>query len=428
MISRFLKPYLPRGLYGRSALGVLVPVVTLLLVATIVIVQRHFEGVTEQLTRSMAREIELVRTDEDPEIAQLLGISMTYVTEDALPPENLRYWYDLSGIVVIREMRDLVPGFTHIELPDDRNVHVYIDDDSGLMKLSFARRYVSARRPYLLFVNIMGVGVLMTALSFVYMRNQLRPITHLAEAAEAFGRGRHIPYRPKGATEVRAAGTAFVDMRARIERQIEQRTLMLSGVSHDMRTPLTRLRLSLAMLDDDEAEPMRRDVEDMERLLDGFLDFAHGAQEGTAEPLDPVALVRQVVADMQRARTPVVLHAVEGEGGQVSLRALAMRRALENLINNAVRYGTRAEVSVTLSAPALRIRVEDDGPGIAPEDRGEAIKPFTRLDPARNQNRSTGVGLGLSIVIDVARAHGGTLRLGQSDRLGGLCADIVIAP
>jgi two-component system osmolarity sensor histidine kinase EnvZ len=426
MILRWLKPYLPRGLYGRSALGLLVPVVTLLLVATIVIVQRHFEGVTEQLSRSTAREIELVRTKEDPQSAEILGISMTYVTEDALPPENLRYWYDLSGIVVIRELRDLVPGFLRIELPDDRRVHVYIEDDSGLMKLSFPRRHVSARRPYLLFVNILGVGVLMTALSFVYMRNQLRSITRLAEAAEAFGRGRHVPYRPKGATEVRAAGRAFVDMRARIERQIEQRTLMLSGVSHDMRTPLTRLRLSLAMLDDDDAEPMRRDVEDMERLLDGFLDFAHGAQEGTAEMLDPIALVRQVVADMQRARTPVVLHEASG-AGQISLRALAMRRALENLINNAVRYGTRAEVSVTLTDKALCIRVEDDGPGIAQEDRGEAIKPFTRLEPARNQNRSTGVGLGLSIVIDVARAHGGTLRLGESERLGGLSADIVIA-
>ncbi|MEI4231739.1 ATP-binding protein [Roseovarius sp. D22-M7] len=427
MIFRWLKPYLPRGLYGRSALGVLVPVVALLLVASIVIVQRHFEGVTEQLTRGMAREIDLVRSTEDPAIAAALGISMSYVAEDALPPDNLRRWYDFSGIVVLREMRDLIPGFARLALPDDQSVHVYIDDDSGLMKLSFARRYVSARRPYLLFVNIMGVGVLMTAISFVYMRNQLRPITRLAEAAEAFGRGRHVDYRPKGAREVRAAGAAFIDMRARIERQIEQRTLMLSGVSHDMRTPLTRLRLSLAMLDEDEAEPMRRDVEDMERLLDGFLDFAHGAQEGTAEPLDPVALVRQVVADMQRARIPVVLHAASGEDGQVSLRRLAMRRALENLINNAVRYGTRAEVSVTLTDAALRIRVEDDGPGIAPEDRGEAVKPFTRLEPARNQNRGTGVGLGLSIVIDVARAHGGTLRLAQSDRLGGLCADIVIA-
>lgn len=427
MILRWLKPYMPRGLYGRSALGLLVPMITLLLVMSIVIVQRHFEGVTEQLTRSMAREIRLVRDAEDPWIARSLGISVERVGEDALPSGHIRAWYDLSGIVVIREMNDLLPGLARVELPDRKDVHVYLRDDGEVLKLSFSRRYVSASRPYLLFVNMMSVGVLMTVISFVYMRNQLRPITRLARAAEAFGRGRHVAYHPQGATEVRAAGQAFVDMRARIERQIEQRTLMLSGVSHDMRTPLTRLRLSLAMLDDADAEPMRRDIEDMERLLDGFLDFAHGAQEGRAEPLDPVALVRQVVADMQRARTPVVLHEVSGEG-QVSLRALAMRRALENLINNAVRYGTRAEVSVMLSDKALRIRVEDDGPGIAPEDRGEAIKPFTRLEPARNQNRSTGVGLGLSIVIDVARAHGGTLRLGQSDRLGGLSADIVIAP
>ena len=426
MILRWLKPYLPRGLYGRSALGLLVPMITLLLVMSVVIVQRHFEGVTEQLTRSMAREINLLRSSGDPGIARALDISVRRISADALPPDNLRRWYDFSGIVVIRELRDLVPGLAGVALPDDRIVHVFVRDGAELLRLSFARRLVSARRPHLLFVNMIAVGILMTVISFVYMRHQLRPITRLAEAAEAFGRGRHVPYRPKGATEVRAAGQAFVDMRARIERQIEQRTLMLSGVSHDMRTPLTRLRLSLAMLDDDDAEPMRRDVEDMERLLDGFLDFAHGAQEGTAEMLDPIALVRQVVADMQRARTPVVLHEASG-AGQISLRALAMRRALENLINNAVRYGTRAEVSVTLTDAALCIRVEDDGPGIAPEDRGEAIKPFTRLEPARNQNRSTGVGLGLSIVIDVARAHGGTLRLGQSDRLGGLCADIVIA-
>jgi two-component system osmolarity sensor histidine kinase EnvZ len=426
MILRWLKPYLPRGLHGRSALGLLVPMITLLLVMSVVIVQRHFEGVTEQLTRSMAREIRLVRSAEDPSIAQALGISVRRVSADALPPENIRRWYDFSGIVIIREMRELIPGLAGVELSDRKNVHVYLRNEEELLELSFARRLLSARRPYLLFVNMMGVGVLMTVISFIYMRNQLRPITRLAKAAEAFGRGRHVPYRPKGATEVRAAGQAFVDMRARIERQIEQRTLMLSGVSHDMRTPLTRLRLSLAMLDDDEAEPMRRDVEDMERLLNGFLDFARGAQEGTAEVLDPIELVRQVVADMQRARIPVVLHETSGEG-QISLRAVAMRRAVENLINNAVRYGTRAEVSVTLTDRQLSIRVEDDGPGIPPEDRGEAIKPFTRLEPARNQNRSTGVGLGLSIVIDVARAHGGTLLLGESDRLGGLCADIVIA-
>jgi two-component system osmolarity sensor histidine kinase EnvZ len=272
----------------------------------------------------------------------------------------------------------------------------------------------------------MVAGGLMTLVSFLYLRAQLRPITRLATAAEAFGRGRHVPFRPGGATEVRAAGRAFVEMRARIERQIEQRTLMLSGVSHDMRTPLTRLRLGLAMIDETEAAPMLRDVDDMQRLLDGFLDFARGTQEGAPEPVDPVALVRQVVADMQRAAVDVVLHQAEG-AGEVDLRPHALRRAVENLIANAVRYGTRAEVSVWLGPRALRIRVEDDGPGIAPERREEALRPFTRLEPARNQNRGTGVGLGLSIVADVARAHGGTLRLGESARLGGLCAEIVIA-
>jgi two-component system osmolarity sensor histidine kinase EnvZ len=171
---------------------------------------------------------------------------------------------------------------------------------------------------------------------------------------------------------------------------------------------------------------MLRDVDDMQRLLDGFLDFARGTQEGAPEPVDPVALVRQVVADMQRAAVDVVLHQAEG-AGEVDLRPHALRRAVENLIANAVRYGTRAEVSVWLGPRALRIRVEDDGPGIAPERREEALRPFTRLEPARNQNRGTGVGLGLSIVADVARAHGGTLRLGESARLGGLCAEIVIA-
>ncbi|MGI3212095.1 ATP-binding protein [Roseovarius tibetensis] len=434
MSFRWLKPYMPRGLYGRSALILLLPVITLLLVVSVVFIQRHFEGVTEQMTRTVAREVRAVLHEHDSLdgmvgngwVADTLAIRVQDRQRAAVPPRDMRRWYDFSGIVVIRELKTAFPDLVRVALRDNNMVELYFRRPDGTLELAFDRRRVSAQQPHQLLVNMVVFGALMTIVSFLYLRNQLRPITRLAEAAEAFGRGRHIPYRPSGATEVRAAGNAFVDMRARIERQIEQRTLMLSGVSHDMRTPLTRLRLSLAMLDEADAEPMRHDVEDMERLLDGFLDFAHGAQEGTVERLDPIALVRQVVTDMQRARVAVLLHEATGEGG-ISLRALAMRRALENLINNAVRYGTRAEVSVTLTDRSLRIRVEDDGPGIPAEDRGEAVKPFTRLEPARNQNRSTGVGLGLSIVIDVARAHGGTLRLGESDRLGGLCADIVIA-
>ncbi len=217
-------------------------------------------------------------------------------------------------------------------------------------------------------------------------------------------------------------------MRARIERQIEQRTMMLSGVSHDLRTPLTRLKLGLSLLDREDAEPLERDVEDMQRLLDEFLSFARGAHEGEPEKVDPVALVRKIVDDSARGGRNVTLRAIEGdEGALVSLRVVGITRAVENLIGNAVRYGSKAEVSLRLSDKSLRIRVEDDGPGIAAQDRDEAIKPFARLEPARNQNRGTGVGLGLSIAADVARAHGGVLRLGESTELGGLCADIVIA-
>jgi len=430
----WLKPYMPRGLYGRATLILLLPVITLLLVVSIVSVQRLFEGVTEQMARSVSREINLLLQNDTPiaapgarkAMADALRIEMRSLPSEDLPETHTRRWYDFSGSVAIREFERILPDLAAVELPDDQVVRLYIDLPQRALELQFDRRRLSAKNAHQLPVNMVFFGVLMTAIAFFYLRNQLRPITRLARAAEAFGRGRHVPYRPAGAVEVRAAGHAFLDMRARIERQIEQRTLMLSGVSHDMRTPLTRLRLSLAMLDAEEREPMLQDIDEMERLLDEFLAFARDAAEGEPEPVDPVALVRQIVEDCARSNIPARLRSTEGEG-TVPLRRAAIRRAVENLINNAVRYGSRAELSVMMSERSLRIRVEDDGPGIPADRREEAVRPFTRLDPARNQDRGSGVGLGLSIATDIARAHGGMLRLATSKRLGGLRADIVIS-
>src|SRR6056297_3001139 len=433
MTFDWLKSYTPRSLYGRAALILLLPVVSLFLVVAVVFIQRHFEGVTEQMTRTASREVRalLDSGQSAPEagasrLARTLQIAVQPVATDDMPPDNLRRWFDFTGIIVIRELEALLPALRVIELPDDHTVILYMEQHDGIWRLQFDRRRVSASNAHQLFVNMVFFGVLMTVIAYLYLRNQLRPITRLARAAEAFGRGRHEPYRPAGAVEVRAAGHAFLDMRARIERQIEQRTLMLSGVSHDMRTPLTRLRLSLAMLDAEEREPMLQDIDEMERLLDEFLAFARDAAEGEPEPVDPVALVRQIVEDCARSNIPARLRSTEGEG-TVPLRRAAIRRAVENLINNAVRYGSRAELSVMMSERSLRIRVEDDGPGIPADRREEAVRPFTRLDPARNQDRGSGVGLGLSIATDIARAHGGMLRLATSKRLGGLRADIVIS-
>ncbi|QPM89661.1 ATP-binding protein [Pseudooceanicola algae] len=430
MSFEWLKHYVPRGIYGRAALILILPVVTLQLVVSVVFIQRHFEGVTVQMTETVTSELQLVLAPPDgvsaDGVASALAIGVMEMAPDEMPRADYARWFDLSGRVVIRSLKSRLFGVQAIELPDDHVVHLYVRRGEEAYRLSFGRKRVSASNPHQLFVNMAVFGVLMTIIAFIYLRNQLRPITRLAAAAEAFGRGRHVPYRPGGAVEVRAAGSAFLDMRARIERQIEQRTLMLSGVSHDMRTPLTRMRLAAAMLDDEDRVPMERDIDEMQRMLDEFLSFARGTTEEVVQEVDPLSLIHAIVEDSRRAGQDVDLVHAEG-AGRMPLRPLAIRRAVENLIGNAVRYGSHAEVSIDLSARSLRIRIEDDGPGIPPDRRGEAMKPFTRLEPSRNQNRGSGVGLGLSIAGDIARAHGGVLRLGESARLGGLQADLVIA-
>jgi two-component system osmolarity sensor histidine kinase EnvZ len=442
MFFRWLKRYLPRGLYSRAALILILPVVTLQLVVSIVFMQRHFEGVTRQMSQTVAREVHMLLADLPPELtgaditAHLRPLSdpleITVFPPGTMPPAPMgqRRWYDVTGLYVQSSLWASLPELAGISLPDDYDALLFVDTPQGQIVLQLARARLSASNAHQLFVHMVFFGGLMTLIAFIYLRNQLRPITRLARAAEAFGKGRTLPYRPTGATEVRAAGNAFLDMRARIERQIEQRTQMLSGVSHDMRTPLTRLRLGLSMLEEDDAQDLLHDVDDMQRMLDEFLAFSAGAAEGDPEPTDPVQLVRGVVEDARRANQDVTLVQASGQGGgqgTVQLNPTAMRRALSNLVENGVRYGGRVQVSVTLTDKSLRIRVEDNGPGIPPEKRETALKAFTRLDSARNQNRGGGVGLGLAIATDIARAHGGVLRLGSSEALGGLQADIVIA-
>lgn len=426
MIFKWLKHYMPRSLYGRAAMILLLPVVVLQLVVTVVFMQRHFEGVTMQMSTTVAREVELVLSGVPETTLDVLDIRVADVSRDVLAEPNTRLWYDFSGVIITRNLNKILPQIKVIDLYNDDIVRLVADVDGQAKEVIFDRSRISAAKPHQLFVNMMFYGFLFTLIALIYLRNQLRPIKRLATAAEAFGRGRNMPFSPAGATELRSAGTAFVDMRNRIERQIETRTLMLSGVSHDLRTPLTRMRLALAMLDDDEREPLEQDVDEMQGMIDAFLEFSKGGQAMEPEAVVVQTWIEQVVADCARAGRDVSLVHSEGEG-TVMLRLGGMRRALDNLIGNAVRYGSRAEVSMVLTDKFLRLRVEDDGPGIPENRRAEAQRPFTRLDPSRNQDKGGSVGLGLAIATDIARAHGGVLRLGESERLGGLRADIVIA-
>jgi len=271
----------------------------------------------------------------------------------------------------------------------------------------------------------------MTLIAFVYMRNQIRPIKLLARAAERFGRGESVPYRLRGANEVRAAGAAFLSMRARLERQIEQRTLMLSGVSHDLRTPLTRLRLGLSTLDVDESEAseiaaMESDVAEMEKLIDAFLSFARSDTLEEPKVVDVPAVLERLCEQAKRAGGNVSLSIQKGVDTTLVMRELAFERAINNLISNALRYGDEANISLKQYDRAIVIYIEDNGPGIAKEDRERAVQPFVRLDSARNQDLGSGVGLGLSITTDIIRRHGGSLRLSKSPNLGGLMAEVVL--
>lgn len=432
----WLKRFMPRGLYGRALLILIVPVVTMQLVVSMAFIQRHFEGVTEQLTDGVVLDLSAVTRllESDPagggpdaalSLARQLQLALAPVATPVTG--DTRAFYDLSGRVMIDTIRAAIPGITGIDLSDSRSVVVGLRTPRGPMNVTFDRRRISASNPHQLLVLMALTGLFMTLISYLFLRNQLRPIRRLAHAAEAFGRGREIDYKPSGAVEVRAAGNAFLDMRARIERQIETRTLMLSGVSHDLRTPLTRLKLGLGMLDDSaDVAAMQRDVDEMQGLLDAFLAFARGdAQDDPTEEADPVIIAAQSVDAAVRSGQNVVLREASGHS-LIKLRAIAVRRALDNLIGNAVRYGRRAEVSVTLLEKSVRFTVEDDGPGIPRGRREEALRPFARLDASRNQDRGAGVGLGLSIVADVARSHGGSLRLGDSDALGGLRADLIL--
>ncbi|TNC51073.1 HAMP domain-containing protein [Rubellimicrobium rubrum] len=437
MFRAWLHDRMPRSLVARAALILLLPVVALQLAVSVSFVQRYYEDVTRQMTRSLLLELrflaEATSSASDP------GSALAYATAAAVPldlrvdlrPEaspvsSIGRW-DLSGRAMVETLRTDLPELQAVDLSVSREVTIWLATPFGSLEVGFSRERIAASNPHQLLVLTVVLGLVLTTVAYLFLRNQLRPIQRLAQAATAYGRGRVVPFRPSGASEVRAAGMAFLDMRNRIDRQTQARTAMLAGISHDLRTPLTRLRLGLSFLDDEDAKELVRDVDDMSRMVDAFLAFARGDAGDAQETVRLTDLVHTVVEDFQRSGAAVSLDDVAGEDpGPVPLRSMAVRRALENLIGNALIYGSQARVGLAFGDRMVRLSVEDDGPGIPPERRDEAMRPFTRLDAARNQN-SPGVGLGLAIVADIARTHGGSLRLGESTRLGGLRADLILA-
>ncbi|MGV6839263.1 MAG: ATP-binding protein [Planktomarina sp.] len=427
MFDRYIKPFLPRTLYGRAALILILPIVTLQLAVGTIFVQRHFEDVTVQMTSALVGEIDFIldeldsRSVEDVAAADAarLGLEMGSGAADAAG--TVRVWYDITGRTLVPYLYEKLPGLYGIDLSDPRKVVLHMQSAKGPLYIRFHRDRVTASNPHQLFVLMIFTGLLMTALSYVFLRNQLRPIKKLAQAAHAFGRGQMVPLRPRGAVEVRAASQAFLDMRDRIERHIEQRTMMLSGVSHDLRTPLTRLQLAFEMMEGADDLGVKQDLADMVGMLDGYLAYARDAAAEDFEDVD----IADAVQTLCTQHGVNVRYTQEGAPCAIPLRPSLAMRALDNLIGNGLRYGEHVAVTLTFLGRFVRITVEDDGPGIPEDARESALKPFVRLEPARTQNTS-GVGLGLAITSDAIKSHGGTLTLGDSRALGGLMVQVIL--
>lgn len=437
---RLLKRAMPRGLYWRSLIIILAPMVLLQFVVTYVFLERHWQLVTERLSAKTVAEIALLLSEfeENPNprhaaaiVARAganLGLPVAFLDNETLPdtPSSTE---GLLAISLNDELRQRVARPYWLNTGHySQYVDIRIAYNGGVMRVLSPASHVYASNSHIFLVWMFGTSVVLIIVAIIFLRNQIRPIERLASAAESFGMGRDIPsYRPQGASEVRRAAQAFMEMRARIQRQIEQRTAMLAGVSHDLRTPLTRFKLQLAMLGEGpEIDELRADIHEMERMLDDYLEFARGHQGEASEETDLTELIEEVRDDALRKSHDVRLE-LHGDL-MLPLRRNAFKRCLTNIVDNAGKYATHVWVTAIRDAEAdgrggnIDIFVDDDGEGIPEEQMEEVFRPFYRLDAARNLDGG-GTGLGLAIARDIARGHGGDITLSRSP-MGGLRAII----
>jgi two-component system, OmpR family, osmolarity sensor histidine kinase EnvZ len=429
-----LRGVMPKGLYARALLIMVVPMVVLQSVVAFVFMERHWNLVTQRLSAAVVQDIaaliDVYSTIPQADQAQIrriaqekLGLTVDFLPVTEMPPPGPKPFFSLLDQSLSEEIsRQIRKPFWIDTVGRSALVEIRIQLDDTVMRV-FARRsaaYASNSEIFLLWM--VGTSLVLLAVAIAFLRNQIRPILRLADAAESFGKGRDMPdYRPRGAREVRRAAQAFIEMKQRIERAIEQRTAMLAGVSHDLRTILTRFKLELALLGDGpEAEAMKRDVDEMSRMLEAYLAFARGDTGEQAAPTDMAEFLGELKADAERNghSAKVTFHGYP----VVTVKPAAFKRCLGNLVSNAARFADTIEITGHRDHRYLTVTVDDDGPGIPSGMREEVFKPFLRLDDARNQDEG-GTGLGLAIARDIARSHGGDITLDGSP-LGGLRARV----
>jgi two-component system osmolarity sensor histidine kinase EnvZ len=431
--TRWMRRRLPTGLYTRSLLIVILPMLLLQTVVAGLFMERHWRMVTERLSegtiRDIAAIIEVIHDfPQDSNYEQITRIAdealnLTVAVEEngQLPPPRPRPFFSILDGTLADQITDQIKlPFWIDTVGDSRLVEIRVKIDTRVLRVFARRGSTYASNTHIFIIWMVGTAFVLVLISILFLRGQIRPILALAKAAESFGKGQKMEgYSPRGADEVRRAGLAFIQMRERIERQMEQRTAMLAGISHDLRTILTRFKLQLALAGDKpELSGMNQDVDDMQSMLEGYLAFAKGESEEDVGELRLSELLEKFRGEFG-LRGKTLTFSIEGDD-RIAVRPNAFMRLVGNLVSNSERYAHNLHVEARHNARWLTLTLDDDGPGIAPESREDVFKPFHRLDEARNLDAS-GTGLGLAIARDIARSHGGNVTLDESPK-GGLRA------
>ena len=432
--NRFLERHLPRGLYPRSLIIVVAPMVLLQSFMIYVILEQHWSVVTKRLSRAVVSDIAYIVADYESladknagleelqrRVNSHLSLGMRIQKNQTLPPPKPKPFFSLvdkklSRYIVWRVKKpfwiDTIsnPNFIDIRIQVDKNLvfQFLVQPD---------RTYATQSGMFL--GMLVGSSLMLIIVAIMFLRKQIKPILNLARAAKSFGMGRDIDdFHPSGAREVQIAAQSFISMKHRITRQVEQRTLMLAGVSHDLRTILTRFKLQLAMFgDSNKTRDLDADVEEMHQMIEAYLSFVRGDGGEVVETTNISAMLRIVQKSQQRAGHTILVNCADNL--QCTVKPNAFRRLLDNIVSNSVRMSQNIKISAEISDDYLTIIIEDDGPGIDAKDREAAFRPFVRLDNSRNQDEA-GTGLGLAIAQDIVHSHGGNIRLEDNKEMGGL--------
>ncbi len=435
-IATWFSLRMPKRLYTRSLIIIIAPMVLLQSVVAFVFMERHWQTVTQRLSTAVSRDIAAIISiaetyPQDADFESLtkiagdnLDLNISFLPLEPLPPPGAKPFFSILDNILTSELaRQIKLPFWIDTVGNSDLVEIRVQLSANVLRVFAKRSQAYASNTHIFLLWMVGTSLVLLTIAILFLRNQIRPIQKLAEAAESFGKGRPMPrdFRPRGAEEVRRAGLAFIQMRERIERQMDQRTAMLTGVSHDLRTILTRFKLQLALVPAKiDTAALEADVSDMQSMLEGYMSFARGEGPEETGVLDLEKLFEKL-SEEAKLRGRELDFAMSGKP-EVYVRASAFSRLVNNLVSNAFRYAESVSIIATHQKGWLTLIVDDDGPGIAPEHREDVFRPFVRLDEARNLDES-GTGLGLSIARDIARSHGGSISLGDSP-LGGLRATV----